>query len=153
MRSILTFSTLLLLSGQALASGGIWCETEAAPAQIDVHGGVSRGMGGQLFSFEGKVAIADMTVPEDLRKLEFTREHVAQYWYDNKAVNLVLYRERDADKLFGSLEITIETTALEGDDNEGAYAGDYSVMVAYATDDAPEGKQIDLSGKIKCFAD
>lgn len=153
MRYLLASCALFLLSGNAFASGGIWCETEAAPAEINVHGGVSRGMGGQLFSFEGKVAIADQSVPEDLRKLEFTREHVAQYWFDGDSVNLVLYRERDADKLYGSVEISVETKAKEGDDEEGSYAGSYKVMVSYATDENSEGKQVDLTGAINCFAD
>jgi hypothetical protein len=153
MRYLLASCAFFLVSGNAFASGGIWCETGAAPAEINVHGGVSRGMGGQLFSFEGKVSIADQSVPEDLRKLDFAREHVTQYWFDGDSVNLVLYNERDAGKLHGSLEISIETKALKGDDNEGSYAGSYKVMVAYATEDSPEGKQVDLTGAINCFAD
>jgi hypothetical protein len=153
MRYLLASCALLMLSGNAFASGGIWCETEAAPAAINVHGGVSRGMGGQLFSFEGKVSIADQALPENLRKLEFAQEHVTQYWFDGESVNLVLYREWDINKLFSSIEISIETKANEGDDEEGSYTGSYKVMISYTDESNPDGKQVDLTGAIDCSAD
>jgi len=153
MRGILTLSTLLLLSSSAFASGGIWCETEANPAQINVRGGVSRGMGGQLFNFEGKSAIADKAVPEDLRNLEFSQQHVTQYWFDGELLKLLLYRERDAEKPFGYVEISIETQARKGDDEEGSYTGGYHVTVFDGTDENAEPKRMEFSAPIACFAD
>jgi hypothetical protein len=151
MRYLLACSLFTMISGNALASGGIWCEAEATPAQINVHGGVSRGMGGQLFNFEGKVAIADKAVADDLRNLEFKQEHVAQYWFNGTSLNLVLYREREGDKPHGYVEVSIETQARE--DEEGAYAGSYQLTVFDGIDDNAEGKRIELTAPIACFAD
>ena len=134
MRCLLAICAIFLLSGNALASGGIWCETEAKPAKVELHSGVTRGMGGALFNFEGKVTVADQTIPEDLRNIEFKQQHVSQYWFDGKALKLVLYRERDPEKSFAYVEVGIDTQALEGEDEEGAYAGGYNVTVFDGTD-------------------
>jgi hypothetical protein len=151
MRYLLASCVLLLLSGNAFASGGIWCETEATPVNINLHSGVARGMGGQLFNFEGKIAIADKEVPEDLRNLEFKQEHVPQYWFNGESLKLVLYRERDADKPYAYVEISIETQAIK--DEEGSYAGSYNLTVFDGTDEHADPKRTEISGAINCFAD
>jgi hypothetical protein len=151
MRYLLASCALFLFSGNALASGGIWCETEATPVQIKLQSGVARGMGGQLFSFGGKIAIADAAVPEDLRNLEFKQEHVPQYWFNGETLKLVLYRERDAEKPFAYVEISIETQALK--DEEGSYAGSYDLTVFDGTDEHADPKRTEISGAINCFAD
>jgi hypothetical protein len=151
MRYLLACCALLTTSGNALASGGIWCETEATPVQINLQSGVARGMGGVLFGFEGKIAIADKTVPEDLRNLEFKQEHVPQYWFNGETLKLLLYRERDAEKPFAYVEVSIETQRLK--DEEGSYAGSYDLTVFDGTDEQAEPKRTEIGGAINCFAD
>lgn len=149
MRYLLASSVLLMLSGNAFAMGGIWCETEATPVKIDVHSGITRGMGGGLFNFEGRIAIADTAVPEDLRNLEFRQEHVPQYWLNRDSLNLLLYRERDADKAHGYVSVSIETKAYD----EGSYRGSYTVTVFDTTEENVDPKFIEISNAISCFAD
>ena len=65
----------------ALASGGLSCEGAGKQASIQVEGGVTRGMGGPLFSFNGSAQIAAKGVAADLRKIAFDRENVASVRY------------------------------------------------------------------------
>jgi hypothetical protein len=83
MRFLTTCVALFLMSGNALASGGLSCDSEEdAPARIVIEAGMTRGMGSPIFSFKGSVTIADPAVAEDLRKLKFDQQHVPQYWLD-----------------------------------------------------------------------
>jgi len=138
----------------AFASGGMHCSADAHGLTIDVGGGVTRGMGGPLFSFEGTMEIADKRLAADLAKTEFAREHVAQYWLDGDDLKVLLYRERDADKPHGYVQLTIETEARPGDDGEGFYDGRYELTAFDITNEnGGEGVTIERSGVIACSAD
>ena len=149
MRLPMALGSILLGASQALASGGISCETASKPANITFQGGVTRGMGAPIYSFEGSFRTANKAVAQDLRALSFTREHLAQYWLDGKELRLVLYREREGDKPHGYVEITVLTKAA-GD--EGTYKGKFSATVFDATTD-PDGRRTELAGRISCFVE
>ena len=138
----------VLASGPAMASGGISCEADDGNARISTSGGVSRGMGGALFSFDGSLEVNDPEIAEDLRKVEFAREHVAQYWLDGDGLKLKLYREREGDAPHGYVEATI-LSATSGEDT-----GSFRIEVYDMTDVTDgEAKTASLSGKISCFAE
>lgn len=138
----------VLASGPAMASGGISCEADDGTTRISISGGVSRGMGSALFSFNGLVELSDTAVAEDLRKIEFGREHVAQYWLDRDGLKLKLYREREGDAPHGYVEATI-LSATSGEDT-----GSFRIEVYDMTDVTDgEAKTASLSGKISCFAE
>jgi hypothetical protein len=149
MRSIIAAAALLSAANVAAASGGLWCDVEDKAVRIAINSGVTRGMGGPIFNFAGKLEILDSSVTENLRKAEFDSAHVPQYWLDGKELRLLLYREREADKPFGSVELTILTKA----DDEGSYAGRYALQVYDNVDGSPEGKSWNFEGEISCGAE
>lgn len=146
MRTTLFLFLTALACQPAFASGGLQCSADAE--------GVTRGMGGPLFSFEGTLEIAEMGMAVDLAETGFAREHVAQYWLDGEDLRLVLYREREGDKAHGHVELTIETGARGGDDGEGFYDGRYELTVFDATDDnGGEGVTVRREGEVVCSAE
>lgn len=152
----LVFFTLgfALSASAAFASGGVHCSADAGGVTIDAGGGVTRGMGGPLFSFEGEVTIAGDGIAADLGKTSFAREHVAQYWLDGEDLRLLLYREREGDKPHGYVELTIQTKARPGDDGEGYYDGRYDLTIFDATEDnGGEGVTVEREGEIVCSAE
>ncbi len=154
MRATLFLLMTALTCQPAFASGGVHCSADADGVTIDVGGGVTRGMGGPLFSFEGTLDIADKSVAADLAKTQFAREHVAQYWLDGDDLRLLLYREREGDKAHGYVELTIATKARGGEDGEGFYDGTYELTVFDATDDnGGEGVTVERKGEVVCSAE
>ncbi|MDQ2634785.1 MAG: hypothetical protein M3Y78_13730, partial [Pseudomonadota bacterium] len=149
------FAMLALLACQpAFASGGVHCAAEGDGVTFEVGGGVSRGMGAALFSFEGRLEMADKAIAADLGRTEFAREHVAQYWLDGEELRLLLYRERQGDMPHGYVELTIETQARAGDDGEGMYDGSYMLRVFDMTDEnGGEGVTVSREGAVECFAE
>lgn len=136
--------------GTALASGGLDCMADDPKVAFMLHGGVTRGMGGPLFQFEGNLEIKDKTVAEDLRKLTFAREHVAQYWFDADDLRLGIYREREGDKVFGSVELVVKT--VRGHD-EGSMTGTYELSVFDGVADGADPKETKFSGGVGCFTE
>ncbi len=144
----------LLACQPAFASGGVHCAAEGDGVTFEVGGGVSRGMGAALFSFEGRLEMADKAIAADLGRTEFAREHVAQYWLDGEELRLLLYRERQGDMPHGYVELTIETQARAGDDGEGMYDGSYMLRVFDMTDEnGGEGVTVSREGAVECFAE
>jgi hypothetical protein len=144
---------LLLSTAAASASGGISCSADDAAAKFELMAGVTRGMGGPVFSFQGDVEILDQTVAEDLRKLSFERSHLAQYWLDGEELRLLLYRERDGDKAHGFVELTIRTK-VKGEADEGVYDGTYELQVFDTGDSSSaEGKTQSFPGTVSCFVE
>jgi hypothetical protein len=117
---------LLLVSGPAYGSGGLSCQADDKSAMFSIDGGVTRGMGGALFSLEGRVEIRSGGIAEDLRVTSFNLEHVAQCWMNGESLNLLLYRERDGDQPHGFVELTIMSRA---DDEEGIFRGNYELTI------------------------
>lgn len=154
MRPMVATTLALLACTPAFASGGVHCSADANGVSFDVGGGVTRGMGGPLFSFEGTLALKISGINADLAQTAFEREHVAQYWLDGEDLRLLLYREREGDKPHGYVELTIETTARPGDDGEGMYDGRYTLSVFDMTDEnGGEGVTVDREGVVECSAE
>jgi hypothetical protein len=154
MRVVFLASLFALSTTAAFASGGVHCSADAGGVTIDVGGGVTRGMGGPLFSLEGEVAVAGEGIAADLGKTAFAREHVAQYWLDGEELRLLLYREREGDKPHGYVELTIRTKARPGDDGEGFYDGRYELTVFDMTNEnGGEGVTVTREGEVVCSAE
>ena len=132
----------------AKASGGISCDAGGTGTTVTFSGGVTRGLGSPLFSFSGEATVRDASVAPDLQRTEFELRHVAQYWLSGNELKLVLYREREGDKLHGEVTVTVETNAVD----EGSFAGTYVLDVR----DVPETgdtKEFRAEGAIECFAE
>jgi hypothetical protein len=138
-------------TGPAAASGGLSCNAGEKGVTVELESGITRGMGGPLFNFNGTVTIKDPAVAEDLRTTTFQIEHVPQYWLDGKELRLGLYRERDADKPHGYVELVV-TTGVVGEPDEGVYAGTFAVSTFDGTGDG-EPKRFSSEGTIECFVE
>jgi hypothetical protein len=136
-------------TGPASASGGLSCSAGEKGVTLELEGGVSRGMGGALFSFSGLATVKDASVAQDLRNTRFELEHVAQYWNDGEEMRLSLYRERDADKPHGYVQAWVKTKVV-GEPDEGQYAGTFGIHVWDGNGDG-EPKTFDVEGRIECF--
>jgi hypothetical protein len=150
MRIVSVLGALLLTCGAASASGGLNCDASDSKVSFSVQGGVTRGMGGPLFAFEGNLEIKDKAVAEDLRKIGFELKHVAQYWFDDKELKLDIYREREGDKAHGYVELVIRTK-VDGD--EGSATGNYELSVYDTVGEGTEAKEAKFSGKVSCFVE
>lgn len=148
---IIVSLAVALMAPPAFASGGLSCTADDATAAFDIEAGVTRGMGGPVFSLAGELTIKDGGVAADLARTAFSRDNLAQYWLDGGELRLLLYKER-AEGEFGSVELTIRTKAL-GDEDEGIYAGDYALNVFESTGDGSDSKTWDFSGKVECSAE
>ncbi|WP_421926881.1 hypothetical protein [Neoaquamicrobium sediminum] len=145
MRIVAALAMLAVSAGSATASGGLSCDADG-DSTMSLEGGVSRGMGGALFNFAGKLEIKSPGVGEDLRVTEFSREDVAQYWLDGEALKLRLYRERE-DGPHGYVEVVVETAL--GD--EGSGEGEYLVTVYDMTNAVnSETEPARFTGPISC---
>ncbi len=150
-----TLAPMLLGTSPAAASGGLSCSADEKGITVELEGGVTRGMGGPLFSFAGRAAIEDASVAEDLRATAFELAHVAQYWLDGAELKLRLYRERDGDRPHGYVELLVDTKA-QGEPDEGVYAGTFTIATFDGTGDGTgdgEPKQYEVEGQIECFAE
>ena len=151
-RGVVTLLAVLACQ-PAFASGGLHCSADADGVAFEIDGGVTRGMGGPLFSFEGQLEVAGDGIAADLGKTAFAREHVAQYWLDGEDLRLLLYREREGDKPHGYVELTIETKA-RGEADEGFYDGRYTLTVFDTTlENGGEGVTLNREGEVVCSAE
>jgi len=150
MRRMVMMAVLSSVAGSALASGGFSCEAKDSAASFLLESGVTHGMGGPSFNFRGTIDITAKDVPDDLRKMSFAQENLAQYWLDGKELRLVVYREREADKPHGYVELTILTKTTEEGSTEGTYAlSVYDV----GPEGSAEGKTVEAKGKVGCFVE
>ena len=151
-RGVVTLLAVLACQ-PAFASGGLHCSTDADGVAFEIGGGVTRGMGGLLFSFEGQLDVAGDGIAVDLGKTAFAREHVAQYWLDGEDLRLLLYREREGDKPHGYVELAIETK-VRGEADEGFYDGRYTLTVFDTTlENGGEGVTLNREGEVVCSAE
>lgn len=145
---ILAVSLLLgLATTSAWASGGMSCSNEGGDATVEINAGITRGMGGPVFSLTGSAEVSAPDVAEDLRKTSFEREHMAQYWLDGEDFRMLLYRERPAEKEHGYVELELRAKAIP--DEEGFYAGTYLLKTWDGTGSG-EPKEKTFEGKIAC---
>lgn len=150
MRAIMTAMSILLAAGPAVASGGLSCGAKDEAVKLTIESGVTRGMGSPVFDFRGEIEILDNAVAQDLRKMSFDKAHLAQYWLDGEELRLIVYREREADKPHGYVEVMVKTKS--GD--EGDYIGQYSVTVFDMADaTGGEGKTFNFSGRATCLVE
>ncbi|MGF7005674.1 hypothetical protein [Aminobacter sp. BE322] len=150
MRAIMTAMSILLAAGPAVASGGLSCGAKDEAVKLTIESGVTRGMGSPVFDFRGEIEILDNAVAQDLRRMSFDKAHLAQYWLDGEELRLIVYREREADKPHGYVEVMVRTKS--GD--EGDYIGQYSVTVFDMADaTGGEGKTFNFSGRATCLVE
>lgn len=139
MRLALSAFLLALPAGPAAAMGGAWCDADNATALVAVQASLTRAAGA-VVSFEGKLATKGAKAAETA----FTRDDLAQFWFDGTEMRWLLYKE-GVDETATELEIR----AAESD--EESYAGEYRIRLHAAVDG--ENTVTELTGPISCSAD
>ncbi len=143
---------LAVMATPAAASGGLECSIKDKSLRFAVNAGVTRGMGSPSFDFRGKLEVLDKVVALDLRDVTFDGGDRPQYWLDGKELRLLLYKERGADKPFGSVELEIRTKVAGGNDS-GVFRDSYKLSVYdLSGDDSRAGKTTTFAGKVACFS-
>jgi len=133
----------------AFASGSLDCTIKDKIVQLELHAGVTRGMGGPFFSFKAEMKSSLPNNPA----VTFEIEHLAQRWLDEREAKLVIYRESESNMPHGYVEIRIETKRVSKKD-EGRYAGTYVMeMYASAAEGKPERGPIQFRGRVTCSAE
>jgi hypothetical protein len=144
---------LVLTAVEAAASGALGCGAEDEASSFELAAGLTRGMGSPTFNFRGDLEILDQSVAEDLRKVSFEDRHLAQYWLDDEELRLLVFREREGEAAYGSVELTIRTKA-RGEDDTGSYEGTYEIEVYdLGQGGSGEGRTLTLTGEVSCFAE
>ncbi|WP_378948584.1 hypothetical protein [Mesorhizobium sp. ANAO-SY3R2] len=150
MRANVAVMSILLATGPAVASGGLSCGARDGAVKFTIESGITRGMGSPVFDLHGQIEIFDKAVAEDLRRVSFDSAHLAQYWLDGEELRMIVYRERDADKPHGYVEVIVKTKSGE----DGDYIGQYSVTVFDMAGAAGgEGKTFNYSGRATCLVE
>jgi len=150
MRAIICIATLLLSTGAAFASGGIWCSADDTAVKFEVEAGVTRGMGGPTFNFRGDLEILGRPAGDSLRKTVFENSNLTQYWLDGKELRLNIYHEHEVAERINYVELTILTKTSD----EGVYDGQYTLQIYdAAADKDQDGKSAELTGKVSCGAE
>jgi hypothetical protein len=150
MRRLVPALAAIMLTAPALASGGLSCDASDETVEIAIQSGITRGMGSPLFQFQGEIEIRNPAVSDTLRKTTFGREHVPQYWIDDKGLKLLLYRETETGP-HGYVEIEIITGH---DEDELTWDGEYAVTVSDVSDKGPSQPDFfEFSGPISCFVE
>jgi hypothetical protein len=153
MRVLLAILVVAGACAPAFAAGGLNCSADDKKVKLEVNSGVTHGMGGPTFNFTASVEIRSKAVSAALRELTFDESNRPQYGLDGRELRLLLYKEREDEAPFGSVEVEIRTRAA-GDPDEGTYKGNYKITV-YDMEGRTtgEGKQSTFSGAVSCFAE
>lgn len=150
MRFGLVLAAMVLLSPQAHASGGFWCDADDAKVVFSILSGVTHGLGNPLFNFRGEMEIRDAAVAEDLRKSAYQIGNLTQHWLDAGELKMQLYRERGGDAPVGEVDLLIVTKATDEATFEGSYTLRVSDMTGVTNGDA---KTFEATGKVACGAE
>ena len=148
MRTIIAAVSILSLSiSSAHASAGLSCEADDKAVKLSVEAGISRGLGDDVFSFKGNLAILSPGAPADFRTIEFGKDNLTQRWIDSRNLKLRIYRER-AGEPHGYVDIVIEAWPRKGDEIE--FRGGYLVTIFDIPKPGADGKTSTLKGRVNC---
>jgi hypothetical protein len=133
----------------ASASGGFECTANDKSVRFTVYAAVTSGMGNPTSDLNGKLEILDKTVAQDLRTMTFGGADRPQYWLDGKDLRLILYKERQDDKPFGSVKLELRATRAS---DEGKFRGTYKLSTEDLTHSNVEGEKT-VNGNMSCFVE
>jgi hypothetical protein len=139
---------VLLGAGPALATGGLSCTIDDAMLNFEAQSALGRGMGAPIINLEAKGEIRMKGVAADLAKLELSK-HLVHSWMAHPDTRLHFYREREADKPHGYVELVISAVSA---DDEGEAAGTYELTV-FEAEGAASGEPLKATGKVSCFVE
>jgi hypothetical protein len=88
---VLMLAMLFLSAGPAAATRTVDCSFSDENLTFDAGTTVSHGFGESFARGTGKLEIRAKAAPDDLRKVEFELEHLAQRWFYGNDLKLRLY--------------------------------------------------------------
>lgn len=149
MRSVLiALSALLSATLPAAATGGFSCLAGDQSLSFKAEAATSRGMGGVILDLRASIAVKLEGISDDLRKVALDGA-LTHSWIDGDELKLQFYHERSVEP-FGSLDLVVETAAVD----EGAYRGHYALTIF----DTPASEEADremwtAEGYATCYAE
>lgn len=148
--SLFALGSCCVLSVPAMATGNLGCEVDDATMSLNIESSISTGLGEPMLNFRGEASLKDGSISEPLRNPKFDRTHLTQYWLGGPDLRLRLYQDIDGEISQGSVELIIKT---ESSDEEGGFAGRYTLMVYDTAGRKPgDAKESRFEGKVSCFA-
>ena len=141
-------SMICLGADPAYATGGFSCSVDDANLKFETQSALGSGMGAPIINLEAKGEIRLKGTAADLAQMEFSK-HLVHSWMLFPDLRLHFYREREADKPHGYVELVV--TAVSADD-EGTADGSYDLTV-FDTSGASSGDPLKVTGKISCFVE
>jgi N-acyl-D-aspartate/D-glutamate deacylase len=148
-RILLTLAALAILSSRpALATGGFSCTVDDANLKFEAQSALGAGMGAPILNLEAKGEIKMQGVAADLAQLDFSK-HLVHSWMAYPDTRLHFYREREANKAHGYVELVI--AAVSADDT-GEAKGTYDLTVFEAAG-ASSGEPLKATGVVSCFVE
>lgn len=149
MRAVgLTLAMLFLGAAPVAATGSVDCNFSDENLTFEGEATVSYGFGESFARFAGKLEIRAKSAPDDLRKLDFDLEHLAQRWLYGNDLKLRLYRERSGEAPHASIELVVEAKRAAKDNND--YRGTYVLNMSQVV--GGEEKTLTIRGGAKCLA-
>ena len=146
---LLTLAAMAILAATpAFATGGFSCTVDDANLKFETGSALGAGMGAPILNLEAKGEIKLKGVAADLAQLDFSK-HLVHSWMAYPDTRLHFYREREADKPHGYVELIISAVSA-GD--EGEAAGTYEFTV-FEAEGSASGEPLKASGKVTCFVE
>jgi hypothetical protein len=115
------------IAAPAQASGALWCNVDDANLKMAVESGVTHGMGGPFFNFKASAELLFKDVEPNFQNLTLD-DKLVHSWLEGGDTRLLFYTERQGDKPFGSLTVTIKTMSNPGEEDleaKGSYELSY----------------------------
>jgi hypothetical protein len=135
------FVVSVLATGHALAAGGLLCSQVEGATKLDIQAGVARDVGSPLFAIKATVIRDGQGAP-----IVFGHEDERQFWFDEKDLRLMLYREAAAEGT--QAQLIVETSFVSQDDESRTYEGSFRLTVFQDS-----SQPMNWDGKISCMAD
>lgn len=132
----------------AQATGSFECMVEDQSLKLTAGSAYSRGLGADFVGLKAEAQILAADVPEDLRKLDLSR-NLVHHWLEGGDLRLLFYREREGGKPHAYVEIVLKAA---GEADAPEYAGTYRLTV-FSMDspaDKDGGKAMAIEGKAAC---
>ena len=147
-RLTLALATLTICSSSAFASGGLSCEAADENLVLAIESGVTHGLGGPFFNFKASAEVRVKETPPSLAKLNLD-DRLVHHWLDGGRLDLSFYGETEDSAPHGEVEIIVQATVQD----EGSYAGEYTLSVFQAEPVPNAENPMKFTGKVSCFVE
>jgi hypothetical protein len=142
----LSASFLLVQPSPASATGGFSCAVEDEALSFSAESALGRGMGSPIINLSASLGVKLKQASTDFAKLDLN-DALVHSWMAGPDLNLHFYKEREASKPHGFVELIIKTSKSEDDLTS---AGTYTLSVYDMPAEGGDARTLEATGKIAC---